>query len=291
MRKAFAASAVLALALSTVVVAPADASGVDPGGWHYNATTRHTYGMTGEMTWLDAEQLAVRLGGHLVTINDQAEQDWLVTQFPDPYEWIGINDRAREGVWVWSSGTRVTFTAWQDTQPDDWKGYDPLGEDAAVLFFPDQLPGWVSISGRWLGKGIVEVPGKPKSLVGDTPVAGTHDGFDLEVAYADDCWAGGWAYDADSPHRDVTVRILAQRTDMIQVPIEVWMGPASEFREDLIPAGYGDGTSGFTVDLRPLIAYGVPYSIRTQGRDVQTSEWFTLDSSPRQLTCFPLFPL
>ena len=169
MRRSLGASAVLVLALSIIPAAPASAAGVTD--WQYNATTRHTYGLTGEMTWVDAEALAVRFGGHLVTINDQAEQDWLLARFPDPYAWIGMNDRAREGTWVWSSRTRVTFTAWQDTQPDDWKGFDPLGEDAAVLSFPgDQPPGWVSISGRWLGRGIVEVPGKPKSFAANTPV-------------------------------------------------------------------------------------------------------------------------
>ena len=287
MRKILALATVLALALSTVAAVSTNASGVDPGGWQYNATTRHMYGLTGPMTWLDAEDLAVRLGGHLVTIDSQAEQDWLRAQFPDPAQWIGMNDRAREGSWVWSSRTRVTFTAWQDTQPDDWKGFDPLGEDAAVLFLADQPDGWVSISGRWFCRGIVEVPGKPKSLANDTPITGTHDGTTSGEAVADDCYANGWAFDADSPRRDVTVRILAQRTEFTQVPIEVWRGSASEFREDLLAAGFGNGTSGFTVDLRPLIAYGVHYSILVQGSDVQTGEWFTLNSSPASADLLP----
>ncbi len=290
MRRILTSSAALVLALSTFAVAPASAAGVSD--WHYNATTHHTYGLTGEMTWVDAEALAVRLGGHLVTINDQAEQDWLMTQFPDPYKWIGMNDRDAEGSWVWSSHTRVTFTAWQETQPDDWKGFDPLGEDAAVLSFPAGDPyGWVSISGRWLNQGIVEVPGKPKSLAGNTLADGFHDGTALDTAYAEDCRADGWAYDPDSPKRDVTVRILAMRTDLTQVPIEVWRGAASEFREDLIQAGIGDGTASFSVDLRPLISYGIPYEIRVQGRDVQTGEWVTLQNSPRELTCYPIYPI
>jgi hypothetical protein len=78
------------------------------------------------------------------------------------------------------------------------------------------------------------------------------------------------------------------RTDFTQVPIEVWRATASEHWEDLVPAGFGDGTSGFSVDLRPRISCRIPYEIRTQGRDVQTGKWFTLDGLPRQLTCFPL---
>jgi hypothetical protein len=162
-----------------------------------------------------------------------------------------------------------------------------------VLSFPalEQPYGWVSISGRWLNQGIVEVPGKPKSLEGNTLADGFHDGTTSDKAYAEDCRADGWAYDGDSPKQDVTVRILSMRTDLTQVPIEVWRGPASEFREDLIQAGIGDGTSSFSVDLRPLIAYGIPYEIRVQGRDVQTGEWFTLQNSPRELTCYPIYPI
>ena len=76
MRRSLGASAVLVLALSIIPAAPVSAAGVTD--WQYNAITRHTYGLTGEMTWVDAEALAVRFGGHLVTINDQAEQDWLL---------------------------------------------------------------------------------------------------------------------------------------------------------------------------------------------------------------------
>ena len=72
--------------------------------------------------------------------------------------------------------------------------------------------------------------------------------------------------------------------------MEVWRGPAENFRQDLLDAGMGDGTYGFSVDLRPFIAYGIPYDITVQARDVQTGEWITAfwPGSPRHLTCWPL---
>jgi len=254
-----------------------------PSDWRYNPETRHSYAIVENVTWADGEALAIRLGGHLATVDNQAEQDWLTATWPDPWIWIGLNDRATEGRYVWSSGTRVRFTAWQGVDPDDWKGFDPIGEDATVL--NGDAPGWHTISERWLLNGIVEVPGRPKDLAANTLPWGTHDGTVDDPAFFDACYANGWAFDSDSPSRNVTVRILAQRLDIFTVPVEVWRGPAGEFRQDLLDAGIGDGTSGFWVDLRPMIAWGLPYEIRAQGRDVQTGEWFTLDASPRTLTC------
>ena len=94
--------------------------------------------------------------------------------------------------------------------------------------------------------------------------------------------------DPDSPLRGVTVRILAMRTDDItQVPMEVWRGPAEDFRQDLYDYDMGDGTYGFSVDLRPLISYGIPYEIRVQDVTSRPASG-SPSNSPRQLVCSPL---
>jgi hypothetical protein len=265
---------------------PMGAAASGPSEWLYNPVTRHSYALLQNVTWADGEALAVRLGGHLATVNDQAENDWLTERFPEPWIYIGLNDVAREGTFVWSSGTKVKFTNWRDSQPDDWKGFDPLGEDAVVL--NSQEYGWETISGRWLLGAIAEVNGQPRDFSGNTLPDGFHDGTTDDPAIGDACFAAGWAFDTDSPSRDVTVRILAMRTDITHVPVEVWRGAASRFRGDLLDAGIGDGTAAFEVDLRPLISYGIPYEIWIQGRDVQTGEWVDLGDTHRTLTCYPL---
>ena len=286
MRRTAVVAAAFVIAFATLAAMPGRAAALDPSAWVYNPLTRHFYAQIDGVTWADAEALGVRVGGHLVTIEDQAEQDWLSTTFPQPWLWIGLNDRAREGVWVWSSNKRVTYTDWEPNEPDDWKVYDPFGEDAAVL--NGASPGWDSISERWLGSGIIEVPGKPIDLSRNALPWGTHDGSVDEIAAGDACYANGWAWDPDSPKKDVTVRILATRQDIpITVPMEAWRGPASEFREDLAEAGIGNGTAAFWVDLRGLIAWGLPYEILVQGQDLQTGEWVTLDGSPRYIFCTP----
>ncbi len=71
----------------------------------YNPDTEHLYGFVPESSWQTAQQAAEDLGGHLVAINDSAEEEWLATTFGTAYEyWIGFNDIASEGDWVWSSG-------------------------------------------------------------------------------------------------------------------------------------------------------------------------------------------
>jgi hypothetical protein len=62
--------------------------------------------------WTAAESAAVALGGHLVTINDVAEQNWLLSQYFSGSEnkfWIGLNDAASEGTFVWSSGESSSY--------------------------------------------------------------------------------------------------------------------------------------------------------------------------------------
>jgi hypothetical protein len=64
------------------------------GVWHYGG---HTYTLTPRsMSWTEAEAEAQRLGGHLVTINDEAEQAWVSETFGGWggwYFWLGMNRR------------------------------------------------------------------------------------------------------------------------------------------------------------------------------------------------------
>jgi hypothetical protein len=81
--------------------------------------------------WDEAEAQAKAKGGHLVTINDRAEGLWLKQTFnPDSYKcfWIGFNDIANEGNWVWTSGEAVTYTNWATNEPNN-----SGGEDVAIM--------------------------------------------------------------------------------------------------------------------------------------------------------------
>ncbi|WP_414521362.1 SGNH/GDSL hydrolase family protein [Umezakia ovalisporum] len=98
--------------------------------------------------WQDSENQAVRLGGHLATINSQDENDFLVKTFGDialakaPEQakvalWIGLNDVEQEGSFVWSSGEPVAYT--------NWGGNEPGSNDTTEDFIG------VALNLEWLG--------------------------------------------------------------------------------------------------------------------------------------------
>ena len=111
----------------------------------YNPTTEHWYELVESDTsgaWINAENNAVGLGGHLVTINDAAEEAWLRSRFGSTTRyWIGFTDSAEEGTWVWSSGEAVTYTNWDSGEPNNSMP-PPIGEDFAVLNWDPSTGAW-----------------------------------------------------------------------------------------------------------------------------------------------------
>lgn len=109
----------------------------------YNPLTTHSYYLLSASPWTVAEAAAVAMGGHLVTINDAAENTWLLSTFSNyggyPRAlWTGFNDAAQEGSFIWSSGEITSFRNWEGEQPDDGGGFYPT-EDY-VLIWPAPGP-------------------------------------------------------------------------------------------------------------------------------------------------------
>ncbi len=97
---------------------------VNPDNGHLYHLIRGDDGVSG-VTWTQAEAKAIELGGHLVTVNDAAEQNWIVSNFVDPPKlWIGLNDVATEGTFVWSSSEPVTYTRWAPGEPNNYNNED-----------------------------------------------------------------------------------------------------------------------------------------------------------------------
>lgn len=60
------------------------------------------------------------MGGNLVTINDAAENQFLVNAFGSNESfWIGFTDAVQEGDWKWINGEPVTYVNWSVTEPNN----------------------------------------------------------------------------------------------------------------------------------------------------------------------------
>jgi hypothetical protein len=94
-----------------------------------NEANGHTYLLLEPSSWTAAEARAVELGGHLATVRSDEENVYIFNEirgFDGSFRrvWIGLNDVANEGTFVWSSGEPVTFTNWGAGEPNNAGGVE-----------------------------------------------------------------------------------------------------------------------------------------------------------------------
>jgi hypothetical protein len=163
----------------------------------------HLYFLTPDRTsWELAEADAIAIGGHLITINDPAENTFLVDSFltvPPPGEvlrplWIGINDATTEGTFVWSSGEASSYTNWHGSEPNNFGGNEHYatigwhfarfgGATARNTWNDTPLLGTTGFGGTSDGpyQGIIENPPSEPALAGDYNEDGIVDAADYVV--------------------------------------------------------------------------------------------------------------
>lgn len=111
----------------------------------------HVYHLLEEADWYVSEAKAIRLGGHLVTINDEDENTWILNTFGQMARtqggnglWLGLNNTETETQWMWTSGEPTTFLNWQPGEPQN----NLPSEDFASMILSDPT-GSGFIAGRW----------------------------------------------------------------------------------------------------------------------------------------------
>jgi hypothetical protein len=137
-----------------------------------NPANGHSYSLLARATWTASETEAEAMGGFLATINDAPENAWVYSTFStfggiNRGLWIGLNDYANEGTFVWASGEVVTYTNWASGEPNDTTGNDDAVHIESPAF---RGPQWndrngddvTTGSGRW---GVVEVVPEPSTVV------------------------------------------------------------------------------------------------------------------------------
>ena len=86
----------------------------------------HKYELYNEsMTWESAKLFCEKKGGHLVTISDEKENEFvngmrcrnLSTDYQQSI-WLGGSDTANEGTWSWITGEAFTYNNWEPNEPN-----------------------------------------------------------------------------------------------------------------------------------------------------------------------------
>ena len=118
-------------------------------------------------SWSEAQKNALALGGNLVTINSQAENDFIFENFDQITTgaseglgiMIGITDGEEEGTWKWINGEEVTYTNWGTNQPDNMNGK----ENHSVIGWDNGT--WNDIQEEWWELDVSTKKGEVKGLV------------------------------------------------------------------------------------------------------------------------------
>jgi hypothetical protein len=126
-----------------------------------NAANNHVYYSLRAKTWQNAELEAVSLGGHLATIRNTNEQEFVYTNFAsiggtNRLLWIGLNDLAVKGTYQWVSAEDSTYRNFAVGEPNNANG----GEYVVGIWPPasgSETGKWNDFTTATLGFGVFEI--------------------------------------------------------------------------------------------------------------------------------------
>ncbi len=85
--------------------------------WTVNPYNGHAYKRIVVDSWDDAIAKAKSEKAYLVAINDEAEQKWLETRFPEYlFYWIGLTSNQDGSFDKWTNGDQLTYVNWMSTE-------------------------------------------------------------------------------------------------------------------------------------------------------------------------------
>eukprot|EP00058_Branchiostoma_floridae_P019226 XP_002604716.1 hypothetical protein BRAFLDRAFT_80311 [Branchiostoma floridae] len=108
-----------------------------PTGWTSfgdNCYRLYDGGADDVKSWRRASQSCGLQGAELASIANQAEQNFvysLIQPASMNNVWLGLNDRDVQMFFQWSDGTPVTYTLWNDNEPNNYQGRD---EDCVNMY-------------------------------------------------------------------------------------------------------------------------------------------------------------
>lgn len=164
------------------------------------------------MSWTEAKALCESLGGHLVTITSQAEQNQIMalTQQCDMGQYyIGATDAETEGTWKWVTGEAFSFTNWDLAYPEPNGGTD---ENYVTMVNkenpPNKEPGeWVDCKNMARGSGFYDCSNTGFICEYERPSLCEHT-YQYSVTVEPTLSAGGWITGRCSQCGDSTTTVL-----------------------------------------------------------------------------------
>jgi parallel beta-helix repeat protein len=134
-----------------------------------NPANDHQYYLLGQSTWVEAEAAAQSLGGHLTTLRNAGEQEWVFAQFSawggqERILWIGLHDAdpvnnaidslERRAEFVWASDEPVTYGNWSAVEPNNYR-------ERGEYYIHTLPPSDPSEPGAWVDAWDVDFNGRP----------------------------------------------------------------------------------------------------------------------------------
>ncbi|XP_071120593.1 macrophage mannose receptor 1-like [Mytilus edulis] len=71
-------------------------------------------------TWFKARDYCRSIGTDLVSVHNGKENNFLITNFTQTRTWIGLSNFHNNAKYVWSDGTLLNFTDWEESEPNDF---------------------------------------------------------------------------------------------------------------------------------------------------------------------------
>ncbi|XP_078061287.1 C-type lectin domain family 4 member E-like [Mustelus asterias] len=115
-----------------------------PFGWKNHNQSCYIFS-TEKINWDAAKRNCESNNSHLIIINTQQEESFVIHSMPDENHQylIGLTDRGNEGNWSWVDGTPVSSPRWWTNQPDNPGGVEncgAIGKDSS-----DNTFGWNNV--------------------------------------------------------------------------------------------------------------------------------------------------